>query len=118
MKLYPIHEVNEKRLAIVIEQMRQLGSPTIRAVSFRDSLVAIEGSHRLKAAYLSQTPVKLVVLDRNEWVSASSLDWLNLLEDEKYPAGDLAWTAYENSPGPYEYNPETLLLSIEETTSS
>jgi hypothetical protein len=121
MKVYPIHDTNKKRLALVAEQMKELGSPTIRAVDMNGFLVAIEGSHRLESAYLSQIPVNLVIIRADDEVSFSTLDvCLEMIPDDsvggvKPPqsvkAIDLGLAAYKCSPGPYEYDLETRLLS-------
>jgi len=58
--VYAPHKPNYDHLLVVVEEMRKLGSPTIHVVSHKGSVLAIEGSHRLCAAYLLDIPVKIV----------------------------------------------------------
>lgn len=46
------HKVDQAHLIKVVDDMRQLGAPTIRAIwlDYADSWVALEGTHRLNAA--------------------------------------------------------------------
>lgn len=56
--VYAPHEPDAEHLADVIEQMRTLGAPTIRAVWMGEYWLALEGSHRLAAAHaLGLTPI-------------------------------------------------------------
>ena len=62
MALDAMHRVDIEHLAEVIEAMRTLGAPTIRAIDVGDRLLAIEGTHRLEAAArLGLTPIIEVV---------------------------------------------------------
>jgi|HubBroStandDraft_6_1064221.scaffolds.fasta_scaffold00345_18 hypothetical protein len=51
MRIWAKHEPEPGHLRDVIEDMKTLGRPTIRCVDWRGELYAIEGSHRLKAAF-------------------------------------------------------------------
>jgi outer membrane protein assembly factor BamE (lipoprotein component of BamABCDE complex) len=57
MMVYAPHNPNQEQLAEVKSQMQTLGAPVIRAWYSGDAWYAIEGSHRLAAAYdLGLTP--------------------------------------------------------------
>ena len=51
IRVWAKHEADPGRYTGVLEDMRDLGPPTIRCVEFRGELYALEGSHRLKAAW-------------------------------------------------------------------
>ena len=62
MALDAMHGLDAKHLRKVIEAMRTLGAPAIRAIDVGDRLLAIEGTHRLEAAArLGLTPIIEVV---------------------------------------------------------
>lgn len=51
LRIWAKHEPDPAHLKDVVEEMRELGRPTIRCVDWRGELYAIEGSHRLRAAF-------------------------------------------------------------------
>jgi hypothetical protein len=51
LRIWAKHEPEPSHLRDVVEDMKELGRPTIRCVELRGELYAIEGSHRLKAAF-------------------------------------------------------------------
>jgi hypothetical protein len=61
--VYAPHKPDYDHLLLVCEEMKKLGSPVIHAVEFDGQLLAIEGSHRLCAAYLLNVPVEIVKID-------------------------------------------------------
>jgi hypothetical protein len=85
MKVALLHRhYNEDHLASVIEEMRTLGSPTIKAVWMEtwQMWVALEGCHRLRAAEaLGLMPQieemdysdEIIVMDDGDQVSVSAI---------------------------------------------
>jgi len=68
-------------LGEVIAEMKTLGPPTIQVVEWRDHYFAIEGSHRLAAAfYLGLTP-KLDIKSPDRFSPEDENFWDNLRED-------------------------------------
>lgn len=51
LRIWAKHEPEPGHLRDVIEDMRELGAPTIRCVDWRGEYYALEGSHRLRAAF-------------------------------------------------------------------
>ncbi len=81
MRIWAKHEPEPGHLRDVLEDMRRLGPPTIRCVRWRGELYAIEGSHRLKAAFeLGLTPnVIAIEADRFFGEDENWLDWLKFV---------------------------------------
>jgi hypothetical protein len=77
--------------------MRVRGAPTVRVVDCGDYLMALEGVHRIAAAAELGVAPELLVLEQDELVNASSLDWQDLQAGENYTAGELAGEAYSPS---------------------
>lgn len=92
--IYTMHAINDEHLQAVIAYMHDHGAPTIRIVDCGDHYQAIEGNHRLHAAALLRVTPNFVVLDQDDEVAGSSLDWDSLNADETYSAGDLAGKAF------------------------
>jgi hypothetical protein len=65
--------IDPDRLASVVDDMKNLGSPTIRAVMIDGKPLAIEGSHRLAAAQTLVLPVKLVIVPGWECLQDDSM---------------------------------------------
>ena len=87
-QIITINEVDADHLATVAAQMRVLGAPVIRCV--RDEvhgiLVALEGSHRIRAALdLDLTPI-LVVLPDDEMLTAEEIGYDDMGYFEGEPA--------------------------------
>ena len=62
--IYAKHEPYEDgHLGDVIAEMQLAGTPTLRCVEWRDGYYALEGSHRLAAAFILALPVKVVLLE-------------------------------------------------------
>ena len=90
--IYAIHAPQETKLQAVIEEMRVLGAPTIRAIDCGDYLMALEGSHRLAAAAaLELTPV-FVIIAQDEEIDISAYDWFEAQNwaGVIYTAGEVA----------------------------
>lgn len=89
--VYAIHDIDADHLAKVTEAMRTQGAPTIRVVDCGDFLMALEGSHRLRAAHdLGITP-KCSILAQDELVDLSTLDIDTYnFSGEVYTAGEVA----------------------------
>lgn len=62
------------RLAEVMEQMQQMGSPVIRALWIGDAWLAIEGSHRVAAAQELGVPVEIIELDPDDVINDHDLE--------------------------------------------
>jgi ABC-type glycerol-3-phosphate transport system substrate-binding protein len=90
--IYAIHAPVDAHLASVIEEMRVLGAPMIRAIDCGDYLMAIEGSHRLAAAAaLELTPV-FEIIAQDEEIDISGYDWFEAQnwDGHIYQAGEVA----------------------------
>jgi hypothetical protein len=63
LRVYAKHDPywDTGHLGDVLQEMEKLGSPTINVVEWRGDLFAIEGSHRLCAAYLLGLVPNLVI---------------------------------------------------------
>jgi hypothetical protein len=64
--MYAPHEPDPAHLADVVESMRALGSPEIRALWIGDAWVALEGSHRVAAAAELGVPVVVVPVSEDD----------------------------------------------------
>lgn len=53
---------DDGHLGKVLDEMALCGAPTIRTVRYRGQLVALEGSHRIAAAWATGITPKLVIL--------------------------------------------------------
>lgn len=102
--LYTIHAIDKIKLAGVVAEMQQLGSPSIRVVDCGDYLMALEGVHRIAAAAQLGIALDLEILAQDDLVAADSLDWQDLQRGEQYTAGELAGEAYSPSCGIYRLN--------------
>lgn len=90
--IYAIHAPDADRLAVVIEEMRSLGAPTIKAVNCGDYYMALEGSHRLAAAKaLGLAPI-IEVLEQDDMIDITEFDWFEAANwaETTYPAGEVA----------------------------
>ena len=106
--VYAIHSPEAEKLAQVIEQMRELGAPSIRVVDCGDFYMALEGSHRLAAAAeLGLTPA-LVVYEQDDEIDITGEDWYDSANwsGETYTAGEVAGELY--SPQAHAYRFEGL----------
>lgn len=56
---------DDGHLGVVMDEMEITGAPTIRVIEFEDKLFAIEGSHRLAAAYYLELEPKLVIMEED-----------------------------------------------------
>ena len=75
---------DQDHLEAVANQMSELGSPTIRVIDGGDHYIAIEGSHRLRAAEQTDTPVMFDVLDEDGEIDLETLD----LDDNGWFCGE------------------------------
>jgi hypothetical protein len=61
------HKVyDEEKLKRIIKEMKELGTPTIKAVFDGEKFIAIEGSHRIEAAYKLGLIPNLEILDYDD----------------------------------------------------
>lgn len=64
--IYAKHEPYENgHLGEVVDEMKLTGPPTIRVIEFEDGFYAVEGSHRLAAAFHLGLEPKIVVLPQD-----------------------------------------------------
>ena len=70
-----VNDTNPAHLEMVKAEMMVLGSPTIRAIDGGDCLIAIEGSHRLRAAEELGLMVKVEIIDEDGEIDLDTLDW-------------------------------------------
>ena len=56
---------NNSKLNGVIEEMKELGSPTIKVVNYKNEYFAIEGSHRLAACNFLNKSLNIIVVEEN-----------------------------------------------------
>jgi hypothetical protein len=96
MQVYLPNTIDKKHLEAVKAQMLKDGAPVIRVVDCTDYYQAIEGSHRLTAAYELGIDPKFIVLDQDDIVNIDTLDLdfgsydANIFDS--YPQGDVdAW---------------------------
>lgn len=76
MYIQAINPINEAHLMEVVEAMREMGAPEIRAYYTGEMYVALEGSHRLAAAWeLGLEPV-IVEMDEDEEIE-HDLDYVD-----------------------------------------
>ena len=97
--VYAIHGVDSDKLESVKAEMLSLGAPAIRVVDCGDHYMALEGSHRLAAAYaLGITPV-LSVVEQDEQIDISGFDWFDAANwaGTVYPAGEVAGELFSPS---------------------
>jgi len=70
-----VNDIDPAHLEAVKAEMRVLGSPVIRAIDGGDHLIAVEGSHRIRAAAELGLPVAVEILDEDGDIDLRSLDW-------------------------------------------
>lgn len=111
MYIYTAHPAQPHHLADVINEMKVLGAPTIRVVDCGDHFIALDGTHRLAAACELGVAPDLDILDQDDIVDASSLDWPELTDGE-YTAGELAADRYHSGSGCYKLENDGLLTLV------
>ena len=70
-----VNATDLKHLETVKSEMAVLGSPTIRAIDGGDHLIAIAGSHRVRAAEQLGVTVNVEIIDENGESDLDTLDW-------------------------------------------
>lgn len=110
--LYTIHAVDHAKLVDVIAEMRELGSPTIRAVDRGDYLMALEGVHRVAAAAQLGIALHLEILHEDDLIAADTLDWQDLQPGEQYSPGVLAGEAYSPACGIYRLRDDMTVVAV------
>jgi hypothetical protein len=94
----PIYQINDTgfgKLDDVKEEMARFGRPDIRVVDMGDHYMALEGSHRLQAAYELGLVPDLTVIKQTDKLNPHDYDWghnqmLDYLHEEGMTAGDIA----------------------------
>ena len=93
MNIITVNEISQDHLDEVIEDMKQLGSPTIKAVWMEcwDAWVALEGSHRVHAAKALglEVDIKEVEYSTNKLCEVGVEDDINWMTIENFV--DSAW---------------------------
>ena len=80
MKLVTAHNhFDAKHLAAVVEDMRVLGTPTIKCfdLGFDGLLQAVEGTHRIRACEILGVTPNLVFLDPETTIEDAGIDFDN-----------------------------------------
>lgn len=96
-----VNEIDQAKLEGVKAEMATLGSPTIRAIDGGDHLIAIEGSHRLRAAEELGLPVNIQVIGDEADIDLDTLDWDdNNWFDERVVSGREFIEGFTRSPFP------------------
>ncbi|AWM24079.1 hypothetical protein [Sinorhizobium fredii] len=70
-----LNDVNEEHLQAVKTEMAALGCPSIRAIDDGYRLIAIEGSHRLRAAEELGIAVNIEIVEEDADIDLYTLDW-------------------------------------------
>ncbi len=70
-----VNDIDAGHLSEVKAEMAKLGSPKIRAIDAGDHLIAIEGSHRLRAAEELGLAVEIETVDEEGIIDLDTLDW-------------------------------------------
>ncbi|MBY6242855.1 hypothetical protein [Methylosinus sp. Sm6] len=85
-----VNDIDTVHLAEVKAEMANLGSPKIRAIDGGDCLIAIEGSHRLRAAEELGLSVEIEIVDEDGEIDLDTLDWddNNWFDERVVPARD------------------------------
>lgn len=70
-----VNDIDSEKLEAVKSEMEKRGAPTIRAIDAGDHLIAVEGSHRLRAAEELGLAVNIEIVDVDSAVDLDTLDW-------------------------------------------
>jgi len=98
MTIYTMHPVNSEHLADVIETMKALGSPEIKACFDGEAYWALEGSHRIAAAHaLGLVPV-IIEVDPEDVIFNADIESNDLRPGGYYTAQEIYDSSYG---GPY-----------------
>lgn len=101
MNIILVNEIDAAHLAEVKAAMAALGAPTIRAIDGGDQLIAIEGSHRLRAAEELGIAVNVILVGDDDTVDLDTLDWDdNGWFDERLVSGADFIAGFTRSPFP------------------
>ena len=96
-----VNDIDTNKLEAVKVEMEKLGAPTIRAIDAGDHLIAVEGSHRLRAAEELGIAVHIQVIDEDGEVNLDTLDWDdNGWFDERVVSGCEFIEGFTRSPFP------------------
>lgn len=68
-------------LGRVVEEMKELGTPTIKVVEWRGDYFAIEGSHRLAAAFYLGLKPELSIQDQDRLSPEDEQFWEKLRDE-------------------------------------
>lgn len=80
LRIWAKHKPDPERLAGVKAEMTFLGPPTVRCVQWRGELYALEGSHRLCAAFELGLVPQIIVLQPDRFLGDDEnwLEWIKL----------------------------------------
>lgn len=96
-----VNDIDADKLEAVKAEMEKLGAPTIRAIDAGDHLIAVEGSHRLRAAEELGVAVNVEIIDEDGVVDLDTLDWDdNGWFDERVVSGRAFIEGFTRSPFP------------------
>lgn len=112
MILHALHTTDSEHLEAVKQQMAKLGQPTIRVVNCGDYFKAIEGTHRLQAAADLGVAINFIVLEQDDLINSTTLDWQDLEQDQEYAAGELAAEGFCHNANIYEIDENNFITII------
>lgn len=103
--VYTIHSTNPAKLAAVKAEMATLGTPVIRAVNCGEYLMALEGSHRVAAAYELGIEPEFIVIEQGDELNITEFDWFDSANwaETTYPAGEVAGELFSTQAKMYRF---------------
>jgi hypothetical protein len=104
-RVFTIHAPRDGKIDRIVEEMRVLGPPTIKAVASEDgaALVSIEGCHRLAAAHALGLAPQFKVYQPDDLVDVSNMDIEHMFPDGTTTAvaRDVADECFHSGSGEY-----------------
>ena len=73
MEINTWHKTDGKKVVEIMEEMEEMGSPTIRATETAYGMVALEGNHRIEAAYRLGIEPEFIVMEHDEIIENHGL---------------------------------------------
>lgn len=118
MRVYSLHQPRAAHLAAVTHLMRGLGAPLIRVVDCTDFWVAIEGTHRLRAACDLGVVPQFLVHEPNELITVANMDIADMFPDGtvQLPAHEVAQYCVGPGGSAYEVAANGTLICVEPFT--
>lgn len=103
--VYTIHAPDADKLETVKIEMGTLGAPMIRVVNCGDYLMALEGCHRIAAAYDLGIDPEFVVLEQDDALDITGFDWFDAANwaETTYAAGEVAGELFSTQAKAYRF---------------